>query len=193
VSAKDAGASGGSLPLWQKIVAAAYVVLVVVLVVAFSGRIGPDFWPLDSSRVGPNIVAAVVTVLVMTPLGVLVYPPTRRWLELRVDRVVAPIHEHLRRAHAHAEWQARATATMVQSLTGAAVAPHPHFDVSPAARREIPMDVVGAALADPLTARLGAGPAAQFLATVGVFVGDLSAAALVLTLTSTPPPKEEKQ
>jgi hypothetical protein len=79
-------------PTWKSVLACVYVCVCVLLVVVFAGRIGPDFWPLDRSFVGPNIVASVVTVLVATPVGVLLWPPTRRSIHAFVDRKIAPIH-----------------------------------------------------------------------------------------------------
>lgn len=69
------------------------VVLTVVLVVVWHNRIGPDFYPLDSSRVGPNLVASVVQWIIVALVAYLVYPPLRK-------RIDAWVGSHFRQAHA---------------------------------------------------------------------------------------------
>lgn len=116
------------MPRWQKLLAVAYVMALAALVVVFRSRIGPDFWPLDASRVGPNIVAAVLTVLVMTPVGVLLWPPTRRRLHRFIDSKLAPIHEHLARQREHNAWMAAHLASLYEHHTGEPPAPHPYLE-----------------------------------------------------------------
>lgn len=52
-----------------------------------------DFWPLDASRVGPNLVASVVQWLIVAGVMALVYPPLRHWAE----REIKSLHEKLDR------------------------------------------------------------------------------------------------
>jgi hypothetical protein len=109
-----------STPTWQRLAALAYVAVGVAALVAFHSHLGPDFIPLDDSHVAPNILAEVVTVLVMTPIGVLLWPPTRRRIHRFMDRKLGVLHEHN-------EWAAREIAAMRLHVTGEHSAPHPHF------------------------------------------------------------------
>jgi hypothetical protein len=53
-----------------------------------------DFWPLDASRVGPNLVAAVVQWLLVGLIASVFYPPLRHWIERELD------HLHVKLDHA---------------------------------------------------------------------------------------------
>ncbi len=68
------------IPFWQKIVAVVYVAAAVALAIIFRSHLAPDFIPIDHSNIAPNILANVVILIVMTPVGVLIWPPTRRRL-----------------------------------------------------------------------------------------------------------------
>ena len=48
------------------------LVLVIVLLSVFHGRFNADFWPLDASRVGPNLVASVVQWIIIALVAYLV-------------------------------------------------------------------------------------------------------------------------
>lgn len=87
------------VPRWQKIAAAAYVAVLAVLVLAFRDRLHDDFWPLDGSRVAPNILATLIQLAVATPVAVLLWPPTRQRLHRFVDRHTAAIHATLEKHH----------------------------------------------------------------------------------------------
>lgn len=79
-------------PAWQKWGALLLVLVFVAGVVLGRSRWGADFWPLDRSYVGPNIVASVLTWIVVVIVGVLLWPPTRRRLHAFADRKLATIH-----------------------------------------------------------------------------------------------------
>ena len=67
-----------------------------------------DFWPLDSSRIGPNILASIVQWIVVGIILTFFYHPVKRWINRELDHVnakidhainenpnVAPLPEHL--------------------------------------------------------------------------------------------------
>jgi hypothetical protein len=62
------------------------LVLVIVALIAFHDRISPDFWPLDASRVGPNLVASVVQWALIALVAYLVYPPIRRKIDAELEK-----------------------------------------------------------------------------------------------------------
>lgn len=88
---------------WKKVAAITAAVGLVVVLVVFSDRLSADFWPPDSSRVAPNLVAALIQYAVILILAVLLYPPFRRAVERFVTRHTAPIHERLDRLHQQRE------------------------------------------------------------------------------------------
>lgn len=65
------------------------------------GRFLADFWPLDNSRVGPNLTAAVVQYAVILALLYLLYPPFRRAVERFAARHVESIKAHISAEHDH--------------------------------------------------------------------------------------------
>lgn len=82
-------------PLWNKLVAAATAIAFIAAIVIFRHRIGADFWPLDASRVGPNIVASILIWAAIFTASVLLYPPWRRRLHRFVDNKLLPVHQKL--------------------------------------------------------------------------------------------------
>lgn len=100
---------GGERPVraWQWAVGAALLVGVALFLTLDWHRFLADFIPPDASRVGPNMVASVLTWAFVLVVAVLVWPPARRRLHRFIDEKTAPLHEHLAaiRAHhaAHAE------------------------------------------------------------------------------------------
>jgi len=89
-----------ALPLWQKTTAAVYVVVIVLLAAVFRDRLHADFWPVDKSRVAPNILATILQILAATPFLVLLWPPTRRRIHRFVTSHTAPLHAQLLKAEA---------------------------------------------------------------------------------------------
>ena len=96
------------IPLWQKLAGAAVLVVVVALIIGFHHRLSADFYPLDASRVAPNILASLIQWALVFLAAVLIWPPTRRRLHRFVDRKLDPVHAHLthiRHHHEHANRQ----------------------------------------------------------------------------------------
>jgi hypothetical protein len=71
------------------------LVLVAILLLFFHGRVPADFWPLDASRVGPNLVASVIQWALIALVLYLAYPPVRRAIDQAVKRHTAELHEKL--------------------------------------------------------------------------------------------------
>ena len=86
-------------------VAAALLLALVVVAALASGwvanRLEQDFWPVDASRVGPNILASVVQWSVLAIVAVAVYPPLRRW----VEGLFRSVHEKLDAHHTESNAQ----------------------------------------------------------------------------------------
>ena len=96
------------VPKWQRLTALAVVVAAVVVVVAFRDRLGADFWPLDRSFVGPNLLASVVQWAVVLLVAALIWPPTRRRIDGFVTGHLKPLHDnHAALLASHEEIQAR--------------------------------------------------------------------------------------
>ena len=91
------------VPLWQKIGAAAFVVVWATIVILWHDRFAADFIPLDGSRVAPNLLASFIIFSLGLIAGVLLWPPTRKRLHRFADRKLAPIHAHLENARADRE------------------------------------------------------------------------------------------
>ena len=72
------------------------LVLVVLGVVLFHARLSADFWPFDSSRVGPNLVASVVQWAIIALVAYLVYPPIRRKIDAEIHKAHAKIDRNAR-------------------------------------------------------------------------------------------------
>lgn len=71
------------------------IVLVAVLVaLAFRARLSSDFWPLDSSRVGPNLLASVVQWVIVLVVMSFLYPPLRDWIKSEFGRVHDKLDGH---------------------------------------------------------------------------------------------------
>jgi large-conductance mechanosensitive channel len=77
---------------WAGLVA---LVLVIVSVVLWHGRFSADFYPLDSSRVGPNLVASVVQWAIIALVVYLAYPPVRKAIDRAVKKHTDELHEKL--------------------------------------------------------------------------------------------------
>ena len=61
--------------------------LTLILSDWFAKRIVEDFWPLDSSRVGPNLVASVVQWIIVVLIASFIYPPLRKWIENELQKL----------------------------------------------------------------------------------------------------------
>ena len=63
--------------------------------VVLRARVTRDLWPLDSSTVGPNLLASAVQALIVAFVMALLYPPFRAWLRKGLDAVLhAHFHHH---------------------------------------------------------------------------------------------------
>jgi hypothetical protein len=82
-------------PSWNKLVALGVAVGLIVLLIVFHYRLKADFWPLDRSSIGPNLVASVLTWAAVFTASVLLYPPWRRRLHRFVDNKLLPVHAKL--------------------------------------------------------------------------------------------------
>ena len=85
------------LPSRLRLIALAVAVLagllIAVLVAGWAHWLGDrahaDFWPLDNSRIGPNLVASAVQAVIVFLVVALLYPPLRRWAEAELEHVHA--------------------------------------------------------------------------------------------------------
>jgi hypothetical protein len=82
------------IPLWKKVTAVVYALAIVAEIVVFRSHLGADFIPIDHSNVAPNILASIIIVELVTPFGVLLWPPTRRRLHRFADRKLAVLRSH---------------------------------------------------------------------------------------------------
>lgn len=57
----------------------------------FLRRIAEDFWPIDKSRVAPNILASTVQWIVVGLIATFLYRPIKRWINAELDHVNAKI------------------------------------------------------------------------------------------------------
>ena len=83
---------------WGAVIALAAIVYFMVF---HWGRFLADFWPLDGSRVGPNLVASVVQWALIAIAVALLYPPARRAIERFAQRHVESIKAHVEAENAH--------------------------------------------------------------------------------------------
>jgi hypothetical protein len=97
------GAEDKPVPLWQKIAGAVFVVVWAIIVILWHDRALDDFYPLDASRVAPNLVASFILFSLGTIAGAVLWPPTRHAIHRFADRKLAPVHEHLAVIRAHHE------------------------------------------------------------------------------------------
>ena len=82
---------------------------------------------LFGNGIGTNLGASLIWSAVAGLVGLILWPPTRRWLG---RRVLAPFHDHFRRVHDHNEWMARHVAELYRHQTGREPDAHPHFDLT---------------------------------------------------------------
>ena len=85
------------------LIAAAIILGLVIIALAsdwMGSRLSADFWPLDASRVGPNLVASVVQWALVVLVASVVYPPLRHWIEGRFSELHSKLDDHLAKATA---------------------------------------------------------------------------------------------
>jgi hypothetical protein len=83
---------------------------------------------LFGNGIGTNLGASLIWTAVCALVGLLLWPPTRRWITKHVKRMLAPFHEHFRLLHEDREWHANEMAKQSRAL-GIEPAAHPHFDI----------------------------------------------------------------
>ena len=77
-----------------------YAVVEFILSTWFHARVIHDFWPVDRSYIGPNIVATIVTYIFIALVLTLLYPPFRKMM-----RRIITGHKDEMKAHAEAGWK----------------------------------------------------------------------------------------
>jgi hypothetical protein len=108
-------------PRWQKLAALALFLVNMALIVVAWQRLRTDFWPLDRSFVGPNLVASIVQFDLAVIAGILIWPPTRHRLRVFLAR---------ERKHTleHEKWVAGRLDRIHLHVTGEHAEAHPHAD-----------------------------------------------------------------
>jgi len=96
------GENTDGIPPYQKRIALVALLLNVGLIVLFHSRLSADFWPPDSARIAPNIVASIVQAEVVLIVAALLWPPTRKKIHAFVDGKADSIKAHVTAHHAHA-------------------------------------------------------------------------------------------
>lgn len=86
---------------WQRWAAGACLVALAFWAVFDFARFEADFWPLDASRVGPNLVASVVQWGLVAFALYLLYPPFRAALDRYTRRHVDELKAHVEAENAH--------------------------------------------------------------------------------------------
>jgi hypothetical protein len=106
-TAPAAGPEDKPVPLWQKVAGVVFVIVWAAIVTLWHARALDDFYPLDASRVAPNLVASFILFSLGTIAGAVLWPPTRHAIHRFADRKLAPVHEHLAVIRQHHEESAR--------------------------------------------------------------------------------------
>ena len=70
------------------------IIISILFIDGFWQRLVMDFWPPDSSPIGPNLLASIIQWLVVVFIAVVIYPPLRKWIERELD------HIHVKLDHA---------------------------------------------------------------------------------------------
>jgi preprotein translocase subunit Sec61beta len=80
------------LPRYQMVAGFAVGAVVVAAAFFWSDRIAADFWPIDASRVGPNLLASIVQAVVILVVVALLWPPLRRRIHRFTDQKLTALH-----------------------------------------------------------------------------------------------------
>lgn len=83
------------VPWWQKSLGVILLLLILLFIVGDWARFKADFIPVDGSRVGPNLVASVITWALVLIVAALVWPPTRRRIHRFIDHKADAIKAHV--------------------------------------------------------------------------------------------------
>ena len=84
---------------WKLIVAAVGVLGLAYFMVFHWSRFLEDFWPLDASRISPNISASLVQYVLLAVLAYLLYPPFKRAVNAWSKKHVDALKEHISAEH----------------------------------------------------------------------------------------------
>lgn len=82
-------------PTYKKVTAIVVTVLIVGAIVFWHNRLSADFWPLDASRVGPNLAASVIQGAFILLFAALIWPPTRRRIHRFMDLKLSKVHKKI--------------------------------------------------------------------------------------------------
>lgn len=86
-------------PRWQRLAALLVIIGLAAAAYVFRDRLSADFLPLDSSRIGPNLLASLIQAALVTVVLALLYPPFRRAVHRFVDRKTDAVHARLDELH----------------------------------------------------------------------------------------------
>lgn len=84
----------------KKWIALAGLLAALYFVVFHWGRFLQDFYPLDASRIAPNIIASICQYVVLGVGAYLLYPPVRRAVDRYIGGHVDSIKAHVSAEHA---------------------------------------------------------------------------------------------
>jgi hypothetical protein len=84
---------------WKALLALIMLSALIIFMVFDWSRFLADFWPIDHSNVGPNLVASVVQYAIILIILALLYPPFRRAVEKFAKEHVKDIKEHISAEH----------------------------------------------------------------------------------------------
>ena len=88
------------------------------MLIAARHRLHADFWPLDNSRVAPNILAEAIQDAVVAAIVALIWPAVQRRIHVFADAKLAAIHTHLKTLTAHHQQHAADLAALQRSVDG---------------------------------------------------------------------------
>lgn len=71
------------------------LIALVMIMVFWHARMAADFWPIDASRVGPNLVASVIQWALILIAASLLYPPIRRAIDKWVKNHLKSANQEL--------------------------------------------------------------------------------------------------
>ena len=84
---------------WKAWLALGFLAALIYFVGWHTDRFLSDFWPLDRSIVGPNLVASVVQYALVVIAVALLYPPARRAIERFATKHVDELKAHVSAEH----------------------------------------------------------------------------------------------
>jgi len=79
---------------WKALLALILLAGLIIFMVVDWTRFVSDFWPIDKSTVGPNLLASVVQYAIILIIVALLYPPIRDRVKRYIEHHVDSIKEH---------------------------------------------------------------------------------------------------